>query len=285
MAGLFLLVGLSSPLLARFLPEIITAAAGDQLPAIPIPTPVPADAADQLWKNLAQFGALAAIVLAMGSVATERDRGTAAFLLSKRVSRGTFIGAKVAGLGLVLGACVALAVAAGWFYTAVLFEPLPVLGWIGLAALAWLSLSAWAAITFLASTVTGSAAAAAGVGFVALLVLSIASAVPGVGRSCPAGWLSPAVAMAAGTPVEPADVLTPVIATLVLIVAAVASRGLVVPPPGALSRGAQAPSDDPAGAQPGDLLAAVAELGQDRVGVLAERWAAVSGCRPASRPA
>ena len=168
-----------------------------------IPTPVPADAADQLWKNLAQFGALAAIVLAMGSVATERDRGTAAFLLSKRVSRGTFIGAKVAGLGLVLAACVALAVAAGWFYTAVLFEPLPVLGWVGLAALAWLSLSAWAAITFLASTVTGSAAAAAGVGFVALLVLSIASAVPGVGRYLPGGLAGPAVAMAAGAPVDP----------------------------------------------------------------------------------
>ncbi len=220
-AGLFLLVGLSSPLLARFLPEIITAAAGDQLPAIPIPTPVPADAADQLWKNLAQFGALAAIVLAMGSVATERDRGTAAFLLAKRVSRGTFIGAKVAGLGLVLAACVALAVAAGWFYTAVLFEPLPVLGWVGLAILAWLSLSAWAAITFLASTVTGSAAAAAGVGFVALLVLSIAAAVPGVARYLPGGLAGPAVALAAGAPVDATDVLTPVIATVVLIVAAI----------------------------------------------------------------
>jgi ABC-2 type transport system permease protein len=220
-AGLFLLVGLSSPLLARFLPEIITAAAGDQLPAIPIPTPVPADAADQLWKNLAQFGALAAIVLAMGSVATERDRGTAAFILSKGVSRGRFIGAKVAGLGLVLATCVALAVAAGWFYTAVLFEPLPVLGWVALAILAWLSLSAWAAITFLASTVTGSAAAAAGVGFVGLLVLSIASAVPGVGRYLPGGLAGPAVAMAAGVPVDPGDVLTPAIATVLLIAAAV----------------------------------------------------------------
>ena len=48
----------------------------------------PADAVDQLWKNLAQFGAFAAIILAMGAVATERDRGTAAFVLSKTVSRG-----------------------------------------------------------------------------------------------------------------------------------------------------------------------------------------------------
>ena len=222
MAGLFLLVGLSSPLLARFLPEIITAAAGDQLPAIPIPTPVPADAADQLWKNLAQFGALAAIVLAMGSVATERDRGTAAFILSKtrlarHVHRRQGRGASGGPRGLRRPGR-----RGGWFYTAVLFEPLPVLGWVAPGRPAWLGLSAWAAITFLASTVTGSAAAAAGVGFVALLVLSIASAVPGVGRYLPGGLAGPAVAMAAGAPVDARRCRwRRCIATVVLIVAAV----------------------------------------------------------------
>jgi ABC-2 type transport system permease protein len=220
-AGLFLLVGLTSPLLARFLPEIITAAAGDQLPLIPIPTPVAADAVDQLWKNLAQFGALAAIVLAMGSVATERDRGTAAFVLSKTVSRGAFLMAKVVALGVVLAMCVALAVTVAWVYTAILFEPLPVAGWIAFAALAWLGLAAWAAITFLASTVTGSTAAAAGIGFAALLVLSVVGAIPNAGRFLPSGLAAPAVALAAGAPVEPADVITPVVSTVILIAIAV----------------------------------------------------------------
>ena len=83
-AGLFLLVGLTSPLLARYLPEIIEAAAGDTLGgAFDIPTPTGADAVDQLVKNLAQFGALAAILLAMSSVATELERGTAAFVLAR----------------------------------------------------------------------------------------------------------------------------------------------------------------------------------------------------------
>ena len=219
--GLFLLVGLTSPLLARFLPEIITAAAGDQLPAIPIPTPVAADAAAQLWKNLAQFGAFAAIVLAMGSVATERDRGTAAFVLSKTVSRGAFLGAKAAALGLVLAICVALAVAVGWFYTAILFEPLPVGGWIAFAVLAWLGLAAWAAITFLASTVTGSTAAAAGIGFGALLVLSLVAAIPNVGRFLPGGLAPPATALAAGASVAAGDVVVPAVSTFVLIAVAV----------------------------------------------------------------
>ena len=216
-AGLFLVVGLTSPLLAKFLPEIVKAAAGDQMPSIPIPTPVPADAVDQLWKNLAQFGAFAAIILAMGSVATERDRGTAAFILSKTVSRGAFIAAKVTAIGAVLGLCVALAVAVGWVYTAILFEPLPATGWIGLAALAWLGLGAWAALTFLGSTVTGSAAAAAGLGFGALLVLSIASAIPNVGQFTPGGLAGPAVALAAGVPVDVGDLIVPVVSTTILI--------------------------------------------------------------------
>jgi ABC-2 type transport system permease protein len=216
-AGLFLVVGLTSPLLARFLPEIITAAGGDQLSGLRLPPPIVGDAVTQLWKNLAQFGAFAAIILTMGSVATERDRGTAAFVLSKTVSRGTFLAAKVAAIGAVLAVAVILAVASGWFYTAILFEPLPVTGWLGLALLAWLGLTALAALTFLGSTVTGSVAAAAGMGFIGWLGLSIVAAIPNVGRFLPAGLTDPAVTVATGSPVDAADVLVPVVSTMVLV--------------------------------------------------------------------
>jgi ABC-2 type transport system permease protein len=218
--GLFLLVGLTSPLLAKFLPQIITAAGGDQLGGISVPTPTPADAVDQLWKNLAQFGAFAAIILAMGAVATERERGTAAFVLSKSVGRGSFLAAKVVAIGAVLAVAVVVATAAAWVYTVILFEPMPIGGWVAMAALAWLGLCAWAAITFLGSTVTGSAAAAAGLGFLALLVLSIASAIPGVGRFTPGGLAGPAVASAVGAPVVLADVAIAVLATVILIAVA-----------------------------------------------------------------
>ncbi len=216
-AGLFLVVGLTSPLLARFLPEIITAAGGDQLSGLQLPPPVVGDAVTQLWKNLAQFGAFAAIILTMGSVATERDRGTAAFVLSKTVSRGAFLAAKVAAIGAVLAVAVALAVASGWVYTAILFEPLPVTGWLGLALLAWLGLTALAALTFLGSTVTGSVAAAAGIGFIGWLGLSIVAAIPNVGRFLPAGLTDPAVTAATGSPVDAVDVLVPVVSTMVLV--------------------------------------------------------------------
>jgi ABC-2 type transport system permease protein len=218
--GLFLLVGFTSPLLAKFLPEIIKAAAGDQLPQIPIPTPVAADAGLQLWKNLAQFGAIAAIVLAMASVSAERDRGTAAFVLSKTASRGAFLGAKIVAIAAVLALGVVLSVAVGWIYTTVLFEPLPIAGWVAFAALAWIGLMVWAAITFAASAVTGSTAAAAGMGFVGLLVISVLGAIPNVGRWLPGGLSDPAIALAAGKPVETGDVVSAVVGCIVITAAA-----------------------------------------------------------------
>ena len=134
----------------------------------------------------------------MGAVATEKDRGTAAFVLSKTASRGGFLRREGVSIGLVLAVVTVLGVAVGWIYTAILFEPMPVAGWVAMAVLAWLGVAVWAAITFLASTVTGSAAAAAGVGFVALLVLSIVGAIPTVARFLPAGLAEPAIALATG---------------------------------------------------------------------------------------
>ncbi len=220
--GLFLVVGFGSPLLARFLPEIIEAAGGD-LGGITLPPPVAADALAQLWKNLAQFGAFTAIILAMGAVAAERDRGTAAFVLSNGASRGAFLGAKVVVIGAVLAIGVALATAVAWIYTAILFEPPSILGWLAVAALAWLSLAAWGSITFLGSTVTGSTAAAAGIGFGAWLGLTILGAIPTVTSLLPAGLTGPALAlgMGIGASLEPSDVLTPVLATVALIGASV----------------------------------------------------------------
>jgi ABC-2 type transport system permease protein len=122
-AMVFLLVGLSSPLLARFTPELIETFVGDQFQIV-LPTPTSADAYDQLAKNLGQFGVLIAVLLAMGSVATEKERGTAALLLTKPVGRGAFLVAKLAAIATTLAISTAIAAAGAWFYTLVLFEPL-----------------------------------------------------------------------------------------------------------------------------------------------------------------
>ena len=68
------------------------------------------------------LGSLLAIIVAMGSLATERASGTAAMTLSKPVTRSAFVAAKF--LGLVLSIFLALAVASAVMYilTLILFD-------------------------------------------------------------------------------------------------------------------------------------------------------------------
>jgi ABC-2 type transport system permease protein len=216
-AAVFLLTGLSSPLLARFTPELIKTLGGDQFQIV-MPPPTTADAVDQLIKNVSQFGILIAVLLAMGSVATEKERGTAGLILTKPASRGAFLVAKLAAIGGTLGVGVALAAVAAWFYTLVLFEALPVAGFAASAVLQWLALMAFAAITFLGSTLTRSALAAAGIGVAAFIVIGILSVFPAIAPYLPVGLGAPARALALGLPVG--DVVGPVVATLALIGAA-----------------------------------------------------------------
>ena len=216
-ATIFLLVGLSSPLLARFTPEILKSVAGDQF-SITLPTPTAADAVDQLAKNLGQFGGLIAVLLAMGAVATEKERGTAALHLTKPVSRAAFLGAKLVAIGLTLAVSVAFATAGAWFYTLVLFQALPVGGVAAGAVLQWLTLMAWASITFVGSTLTRSSLAAAGLGIVAFIVVGILGVLPGIGAWLPTGLGAPGRALALGI-AEP-DAIVPVLATIALLAGA-----------------------------------------------------------------
>ena len=213
-ATVFLLVGLSSPLLARFTPEIIKAVAGDQF-QIALPQPTAADAFDQLAKNVSQFGILVSVLLAMGSVATEKERGTAGLILTKPAGRGAFLLAKLAAIAMTLAAATALAAGGAWFYTLVLFEPLPILGFAAAAILQWLALVAFAAITLLGSTLSRSAVVAAGLGVAAFILVGILSIAPPLAHYLPVGLGEPARAMALGT--TPADTLGPVAATILLI--------------------------------------------------------------------
>jgi ABC-2 type transport system permease protein len=227
-ALLFVSVGIVSPLTARYLAEILKAAVGDQL-TIPIPVSTAATAIGQLQKNLGQLGALAAIALAMGSVSGELDRGTAALVLAQPISRPAFVLAKLAGIGAVLAISMLLAIAAAWTYTAILFEPLPIAGWVALAVLSWLSLFAWAALTLLASTATGSTTAAAGIGFVALVVISLLAVVPALDHVLPTGLAGPAALLAAGqtTAIDAGQLLTAVAGTLVIVALSAIAAAIV----------------------------------------------------------
>jgi ABC-2 type transport system permease protein len=219
-ATVFLLFGIASPVLARYLKELVNAL-GEQATGgiqIMVPEPTVADAIGQLLKNLGQFGILIAILLAMGTVAAEKEHGTAALILTKPASRLSFLLAKFVAIGTTLAVAVVLGCGLGAAYTVLLFDGarLPLGGLAGMTVLLWLAISAYAALTFLGSTVTHSALAGAGIGFAALVVTGIIAALPTIGAYMPISLLVPAANVAVGE-APGGELLGPVLVALLFI--------------------------------------------------------------------
>jgi ABC-2 type transport system permease protein len=215
-AVVFMALGIGSPLLARYTPELVKALVGDQFQIV-LPPPTAADAVSQFLKNLGQAGVLSAILLAMGSVAVEKERDTAALLLTKPVSRAAFLLAKLLAIGATLLVGLLLAAIGGYYYTAILFEALPPLGWAAMAGLLLLGLFAYASLTFLGSALTRSSLSAAAIGIGALLVLAVVSALPTVGPFTPGGLNAPGAALAVGK--DPGGFVGPLLVNLAGIAA------------------------------------------------------------------
>jgi ABC-2 type transport system permease protein len=213
-AIVFSAFGIASPYLARYLPELIKSLAGGQLQIV-IPTPTVGDAVDQFQKNLGQAGILTAVLLAMGSVAVEKERGTAALVLSKPASRGAYLLAKMLAITATLGIGLLLASVGAFAYTALLFKALPGLGWAAMTGLLLLMLVVYVALTFLGSVLTRSSIAAAGIGVGGLLIVALVSVLPTIGPYTPGGLSVPGRALALGT--DPGLVIGPVLLNLGLL--------------------------------------------------------------------
>lgn len=215
--AVFLLFGILSPLLAKFMPEFIGLIGAPGGVAITLPEPVVGDAVDQFLKNLGT-AVFVAILLAMGIVAREKERGTAAFVLVKPASRLAFLAAKFAALAVLCAVGLGLGGAAMYGYTAYYFAPLPLGGFLAACALLLLALLVYAAVTFLGSTLTDSTPVAAGAGIGAYLALALLGALPRVAAYTPGGLFAPARALALGQ--APGGLAAPLLANLALIAVA-----------------------------------------------------------------
>jgi ABC-2 type transport system permease protein len=219
-AIVFLLFGISSPVLARYTKELLNLLGSQATGGIRfvLPDPTAADAIGQLLKNVGQFGILMAILLAMGVVATEKERGTAALILTKPASRLSFLLAKLVAIAVTLGVSVGVAFVFGWIYTVALFDNagLSLAGYVAMAVFLWLTILAYASLTLLGSTLTSSTAGGAGFGFVALIVTGVVAALPTIGAFMPTALNGPAADLALGRPIG-VDLWQPVLGTLLFI--------------------------------------------------------------------
>jgi ABC-2 type transport system permease protein len=187
-----LVFGLLGPLSIKYMPLILT-----EVPGIPegladiMPEPDVAMAVDEYVQNLAQLGIVLAILVPMGAVVRERKTGTAAMVLSKPISRATFLGAKWLLYILVFLVGVLVAGLGGYYYLGALFEWLDPLAFLALNGLILIYLIMFLAITLFMSSVCPSQLAAAGASFGALLVLGFVGIVPSISSYLPAalmGW-------------------------------------------------------------------------------------------------
>lgn len=195
---LFLAFGVLSPALARYLPQLLGGLLPESGVTITLSDPTITDAVSQFVKNLGGTLSLAAVLLAMGMVASEKERGTAAFVLSQPAGRGAFIAAKLTALAVTLGIAMVAATAGAWAYTAWLFEAPPVAGFLAMGAMIWLAQFALGALTLLASTLLPSVIAAGAVGFALYVALSLLSALPVLAPFTPPGLVNLAAGAAMG---------------------------------------------------------------------------------------
>lgn len=86
----FSILGLMSPLLALFLPEIIASALPSNL-INNLPEPTSIDAWTQFFSNITQIGLIVIMIVFIGSISTEVEKGTLIPLLTKGLKRSSLI--------------------------------------------------------------------------------------------------------------------------------------------------------------------------------------------------
>jgi ABC-2 type transport system permease protein len=225
--AVFVLFGIVGPLTDRYMKELIDAI-GSQSGGFTIQVPGPslAGAGGQILKNLSQFGIICALLLAMGSVAWEKERGTAGMILTKPASRAAFLAAKLVAISLTLGCAMALGCGFGYLYTLILYPSVfPLGGFVAMTLLMWWMLVGFVAITMFGSTLTRSAIAAAGLGFIAFLVVGILGAFPVIGPYMPVSLGKPALDLMLGN--DAGDFLGPLLFNIALVPAVFAVTWLV----------------------------------------------------------
>ena len=220
----FLVFGMLGPVTDRYMKQIFDQFESATYSAL-VPAPSLEGALLQITQKLSQFGIICALLLTMGAVAWEKERGTAGMILTKPASRAAFLAAKLVAISLTLGIATALGAGIAYVYTQILYPtvfPLP--GYVAMSVLMWWIMVEFTAITLLGSTVTRSAIAAAGIGLVAMLVIGIAAALPYIGVYMPSSLGDPGRAMAMGQ--DPGMFAGPLLFNLALVPALFAATWL-----------------------------------------------------------
>ncbi|MGD9142439.1 MAG: ABC transporter permease [Dehalococcoidia bacterium] len=187
--GIFLLFGITTPLMYKYLPEILEFA-GEQLTIIEIPRPTAFQSLSEYTGTIGQIGVLVAVLVAMGSIANELRHGTAMITLSKPVSRLAFVSAKLIAVSITFLGSMVLASIFCFAYTVWLIESADVMAFIGVNLLLGLFLIFCLALTLLFSSFFKSSLAAGGISLAIIVAQAGISVLPRFGDYMPGSLLN-----------------------------------------------------------------------------------------------
>ncbi len=183
-SGVFLFFGLSSPLLLKYLPEIIKAS-GQDITGIPLPPPTALESLREYSGNLTQVGVLVVVLISMGAIASERSRGTAVMTLSKPIGIGAFVTAKLVAISSSLIAGLLLGGIGCYGYSQILFGNANLSGFAGETLLQGLFFVFCVASTLVFSAIFKNSLAAGGISIGILVTGAVFTQLPWIGRAIP----------------------------------------------------------------------------------------------------
>jgi ABC-2 type transport system permease protein len=189
--GVLVFLGLTTPVLAAVTPAILKMTAQRQ-PGVVIkfPAPTAIDSYTQFMGNLAQLALLVVIITGAAAVAGERRSGTAVLVLTKPLSRTSFVWSKAVANLLILLVATAIGAALCILVTIALFDASHVTRFVESVAV-WLALAAmFVCLMIWLSAALDRQAAAAGAGLAVYAALFALTAFPAVRESTPAGILA-----------------------------------------------------------------------------------------------
>ena len=170
--SIFAFLALASPISAKLLPIILKSMPATPGLTITIPDPTWRDAIDQFVKNLTQLVALVLIFLFAGAITEERSKKTLEMVISKPISRTSFVLAKFIANAIALKNFFILSALTFYLYTKSIFGDfsLPNFIWLCLFLLIFLILIQTS--TIFLSTVSGNQIIAVGVSFLLFILFS-----------------------------------------------------------------------------------------------------------------
>ncbi len=181
--AVYLFFGLTGPVVAHYLPEILQRFGGDIV--IQLPEVTPADGMTQYTANANQIGLLVAVILVAGALVMDAMPEMSIFLRTRVPSTWRLLSPRLGTSAAAVAAAFLLGLAGAWYETVVLIGPLPAAAVVIGAGCMLVYLGFVVALVAAVGAAIGAVVATAAIVVVALLVLPIVGVIETVGRWLP----------------------------------------------------------------------------------------------------